>query len=112
MPRNMRKATETEVPIMPSMLLKASHLELMGEAVAATAMEVITTMQFVGGGKEESNHKFVTCFLRPLRVTTETKSRLLSQEMVLNPFLACNETAPAECLIHRRLYNANMIQEH
>lgn len=51
-PGIMRKAIETKVPVMPSMLLKAPHLELMGEAVAATAMEVITTMHFVGGKGE------------------------------------------------------------
>lgn len=43
-PRIMRKAAETEVPIMLPILLKALNLELMAEAVAATTIEVMTTI--------------------------------------------------------------------
>ena len=40
----MRKIAETEVPIMPPILLKAPNLELMAEAVAATTIDVMITM--------------------------------------------------------------------
>ena len=40
----MRKPAETEVPMMPPILLNAPNLELMAEAVAATTTEVMTTI--------------------------------------------------------------------
>ena len=40
----MRKAAETELPIMPPIVLKAPNFEEMAEAVAATTMEVTTTI--------------------------------------------------------------------
>ena len=43
-PRIMRNAAETELPIIPPILLKAPNLELMAEAVAATIIEVIMTI--------------------------------------------------------------------
>ena len=43
-PRIMRKPAEIEVPIIPPILLKAPNRELMAEAVAATTMDVTTTM--------------------------------------------------------------------
>ena len=39
-----RKAAETELPIIPPILLKRPNLELIAEAVAATMMEVMMTM--------------------------------------------------------------------
>ena len=43
-PSSMRKPAETDVPIMPPILLNAPNLELIAEAVAATTTEVITTI--------------------------------------------------------------------
>ncbi len=43
-PRRMRHPAETEAPMMPPILLKAPNLELMAEAVAATIIDVITTI--------------------------------------------------------------------
>ena len=43
-PSSMRKLAETEVPMMPPILLNAPNLELIAEAVAATTTEVITTI--------------------------------------------------------------------
>ncbi len=43
-PSIMRKPAETDVPMMPPILLKAPNLELIAEAVAATTTEVITTI--------------------------------------------------------------------
>ena len=43
-PKMIRKAAETEVPIMPPTLEKASKREETAAAVAATAMEVAITM--------------------------------------------------------------------
>lgn len=40
----MRKAAETELPIIPPTLLKAPNLVETAEAVAATMMEVAMTM--------------------------------------------------------------------
>ena len=40
----MRKAAETDVPMMPPILLNAPNLELMAEAVAATTMDVMMTI--------------------------------------------------------------------
>lgn len=40
----IRNAAETEVPMIPPILLKEPNLELIAEAVAATAIEVMTTM--------------------------------------------------------------------
>lgn len=41
---NMRKLADTDVPMMPPMWLKPENRSLMAAAVAATAMEVMTTM--------------------------------------------------------------------
>ena len=43
-PSSMRKPAETDVPMMPPILLNAPNLELIAEAVAATTTEVITTI--------------------------------------------------------------------
>ena len=43
-PSRMRKAAETDVPMMPPTLLNAPNLELIAEAVAATITEVIMTI--------------------------------------------------------------------
>ncbi len=43
-PRRMRNPAETEAPMMPPILLKAQNLELMAEAVAATIIDMITTI--------------------------------------------------------------------
>lgn len=43
-PSKMRKAAETDVPIMPPIVLKVPNFELMAEAVAATIIEVMTTI--------------------------------------------------------------------
>lgn len=43
-PRMIRKPAETDVPIIPPILLKAPNLELMAEAVAATTIEVTITI--------------------------------------------------------------------
>ncbi len=43
----IRNPAETDVPIIPPILLNAPNLELIAEAVAATAMEVIMTMLFI-----------------------------------------------------------------
>lgn len=40
----MRKPAETDVPMMPPILLKAPNLELIAEAVAATTTEVMMTI--------------------------------------------------------------------
>lgn len=40
----IKKPAETAVPMIPPTRLKAPNLELMAEAVAATTMDVITTM--------------------------------------------------------------------
>ena len=40
----MRKLAETDVPMMPPMILNAPNLELTADAVAATVMEVIITI--------------------------------------------------------------------
>lgn len=39
-----RKPAETEVPMMPPTRLKAPNFELMADAVAATTMEVTSTI--------------------------------------------------------------------
>lgn len=43
-PRMIRTAAETEVPMIPPILLKVSNLELIADAVAATRMVVIITI--------------------------------------------------------------------
>ena len=43
-PSSMRKPAETDVPMMPPILLNAPNLELIVEAVAATTTEVIRTI--------------------------------------------------------------------
>ena len=43
-PSIIRKAAETDVPIILPTLLKSPNLELIVEAVAATAMDVTTTI--------------------------------------------------------------------
>lgn len=43
-PSSMRKPAETDVPMMPPILLNAPNLELIEEAVAATTTEVIRTI--------------------------------------------------------------------
>ena len=40
----MRTPAETDVPMMPPILLKEPNLELIAEAVAATTMDVMMTM--------------------------------------------------------------------
>ena len=40
----IRNPAETEVPIIPPILLKEPNFELIAEAVAATTMDVTTTM--------------------------------------------------------------------
>ena len=40
----MRKAAETELPMMPPMVLKAPNLEEIAEAVAATTTDVMMTI--------------------------------------------------------------------
>ena len=40
----MRKPAETDVPMMPPILLNAPNLELIAEAVAATTTEVTMTI--------------------------------------------------------------------
>jgi len=49
----IRNPAETDVPIIPPILLNAPNLELIAEAVAATTMEVIMTMLF-----EEKNDQY------------------------------------------------------
>lgn len=44
MPRINRNAAETDVPMIPPILLKESNLSLIAEAVAATIIEVMMTM--------------------------------------------------------------------
>ena len=48
-PSIMRKPAETDVPMMPPILLNAPNLALMAEAVAATTTEVIMTILMEGG---------------------------------------------------------------
>ena len=43
-PSSIRKPAETDVPMMPPILLNAPNLELIVEAVAATTTEVIRTI--------------------------------------------------------------------
>lgn len=43
-PKMIKKLADTEVPMIPPTRLKAPNLELMAEAVAATTMDVTTTM--------------------------------------------------------------------
>lgn len=43
-PKMIKKQADTEVPMIPPTRLKAPNLELMAEAVAATTMDVTTTM--------------------------------------------------------------------
>lgn len=43
-PSIMRKPAETDVPMMPPILLNPPTLELIAEAVAATITEVINTI--------------------------------------------------------------------
>lgn len=43
-PSIMRKPAETDVPMMPHILLNLPNLELIAEAVAATITEVINTI--------------------------------------------------------------------
>lgn len=43
-PKMIKKPADTDVPIIPPTRLKAPNLELMAEAVAATTMDVTTTM--------------------------------------------------------------------
>ena len=43
-PSRIRKAAETEVPIIPPILLNESNLSLMAEVVAATITDVIITI--------------------------------------------------------------------
>lgn len=43
-PSNMRKAAETDVPIMPPTLLKELNLSLIAKLVAATTTDVIITI--------------------------------------------------------------------
>lgn len=43
-PSIMRKPAETDVPMMPPILLNAPNLELIAEAVAATTTEVTMTI--------------------------------------------------------------------
>ena len=52
-PSMMRKAAETDVPMMPPILLKAPNLELMAEAVAATTMDVMMTILTKDGSFSE-----------------------------------------------------------
>ena len=40
----IKKLADTDVPIMPPILLKEPNLELIAEAVAATTTDVIMTM--------------------------------------------------------------------
>ena len=48
-PSRIRKPAETEVPIMAPTCEKEENLEETADAVAATTMEVITTMLWYGG---------------------------------------------------------------
>ena len=50
-PTIMRKPAETDVPMMPPILLNAPNLELMAEAVAATTTEVTMTILMEGEEK-------------------------------------------------------------
>jgi len=52
-PSMIKNPAETDVPIIPPILLNAPNLELIAEAVAATTMEVIMTMLF-----EEKNDQY------------------------------------------------------
>ena len=44
MPSKIKNAAEMEVPIIPPTVLKESNLSLIAEEVAATTMEVTTTI--------------------------------------------------------------------
>ena len=44
MPSTMRKPAETDVPMIPPILLNAPNLELIAEAVAATTTDVMMTI--------------------------------------------------------------------
>jgi len=52
-PSRIRKPAETEVPIMAPTREKEENLEETADAVAATTMEVITTMLWYGGVSRE-----------------------------------------------------------
>ena len=53
----MRKPAETEVPMMPPILLNAPNLELIAEAVAATTTDVMMTILWERARSESRNHK-------------------------------------------------------
>ena len=53
MPSISRNAVDTDVPIMPPILLKEPNLELMADAVAATIIDVTTTILVFGDVSEK-----------------------------------------------------------
>ena len=56
----MRKAAETEVPIIPPILLNESNLSLIAEAVAATTTDVtITTLQAVLWSDQKQHRRVI-----------------------------------------------------
>ena len=61
-PRMIRNPADTEVPMIPPVLLKVPNLSLIAEAVAATTIEVMITIlspaEFVREWKKESVTSF------------------------------------------------------